>query len=154
MIYTGPIDYYFNYCYGKLPYRSIDFKFETIETENFQPQAPLIIQTNIPIHRITEFKYLQAKNILKHPSCMNIRQHDGDPYYPVPRPENAELYKKYQLLDDSETNDVYFTGRLATTNIIIWTRWWRSHLTLFKKIASQANENCIPMGTKYPSLQT
>jgi UDP-galactopyranose mutase len=114
MIFTGPIDEYFNYCFGKLPYRSLEFEFETYEHPVHQ-DAPVVNypSEDVPHTRCTEFKYLTGQ---EHPKTTVVRERpraDGDPYYPVPRPENAELYKRYKLLAD-ETPEVIFVGRLAT----------------------------------------
>jgi UDP-galactopyranose mutase len=135
MIYTGPIDYFFDYAYGKLPYRSIEFKFETLETEVFQSTGTINYPNEHPYTRVTEFKYLTGQ---KHPKTSVVYEYplaDGDPYYPVPRPENAELYKKYQKLA-AELPDVYFTGRLATYKYYNMDQVVAQSLTLFKKIVS------------------
>ncbi|HLO47817.1 MAG TPA: UDP-galactopyranose mutase [Kamptonema sp.] len=113
MIYTGPVDSYFNYCYGKLPYRSLEFKHATINTPVFQP-APVVNFPNEHLYtRCTEFKYLTGQEHLKTSIVYEYPRAEGDPYYPVPRPENAEIYKKYKALADS-TPGVNFVGRLAT----------------------------------------
>ncbi|CBN54558.1 MULTISPECIES: UDP-galactopyranose mutase [Kamptonema] len=113
MIYTGPVDSYFNYCYGKLPYRSLEFKHVTINTPVFQP-APVVNFPNEHLYtRCTEFKYLTGQEHLKTSIVYEYPRAEGDPYYPVPRPENAEIYKKYKALADS-TPGVQFVGRLAT----------------------------------------
>lgn len=113
MIYTGPVDSYFNYCYGKLPYRSLEFKHVTINTPVFQP-APVVNFPNEHLYtRCTEFKYLTGQEHLKTSIVYEYPRAEGDPYYPVPRPENAEIYKKYKALADS-TPGVNFVGRLAT----------------------------------------
>jgi len=113
MIYTGPVDTFFEYRYGKLPYRSIDFTFETHDTEVFQPGAVVNYPNERAYTRITEFKYLTGQ---RHPKTSVVYEFPcdgGDPYYPVPRPQNAELYRKYKLLADA-TSNVHFVGRLAT----------------------------------------
>jgi UDP-galactopyranose mutase len=133
MIYTGPIDYYFDYCYGKLPYRSIDFKFETFEVEQFQSTGTINYPNEHPYTRVTEFKYLTGQ---KHPKTSVVYEYpkaDGDPYYPVPRPENGELYKKYQALAQ-ETPDTYFTGRLATYKYYNMDQVVAQSLALFNKL--------------------
>ena len=113
VIYTGPVDAYFDYCHGKLPYRSLEFRFETKNVEVFQP-APVVNHPNEhPYTRVTEFKYLTGQ---EHPKTSIVYEYpraEGDPYYPIPRPENAELYKRYKALAD-ETPGVWFIGRLAT----------------------------------------
>jgi UDP-galactopyranose mutase len=113
MIYTGPVDAFFDYCYGKLPYRSLEFKHETHDTEVFQP-APVVNYPNEqPYTRITEFKYLTGQTHKKTGIVYEYPRAEGDPYYPIPRPENSELYLKYKALADLEP-DVHFVGRLAT----------------------------------------
>ena len=133
MIYTGPIDYYFDYCYGKLPYRSIDFKFETHNTELFQPTGTVNYPNEQAYTRITEFKYLTGQQHSKTSVVYEFPKAEGDPYYPVPRPENAELYKKYQLLA-AELKDVFFVGRLATYKYYNMDQVVAQALTLFRKI--------------------
>ena len=142
MIYTGPVDYYFDYCYGKLPYRSIEFQFQTIETEIFQPTGTINYPNEHPYTRVTEFKYLTGQRHPKTSVVYEFPKDEGDPYYPVPRPENAELYKKYQSLA-AELKDVYFTGRLATYKYYNMDQVVAQSLTLFKKIMSQQNESHV-----------
>jgi UDP-galactopyranose mutase len=113
VIYTGPIDEYFDYCYGPLPYRSLLFKHETYHMEWFQPY-PVINYPNEHLYtRITEFKYLTGQNHPKTSIVYEYPMEEGDPYYPIPRRENTELYHKYKLLADA-TPGTYFVGRLAT----------------------------------------
>jgi UDP-galactopyranose mutase len=113
MIYTGPVDAFFDYRYGKLPYRSLEFKHETHDTEQFQA-APVVNYPNEqPFTRITEFKYLTGQEHKKTSIVYEYPQATGDPYYPIPRKENADLYAKYKTLADARP-DVHFVGRLAT----------------------------------------
>ena len=113
LIYTGAIDEFFDFRFGRLPYRSLDFAFETLDTEVAQP-APVINHPNEHAYtRVTEFKYLTGQ---RHPKTTLVYEYpkaEGDPYYPVPRPENAALYKRYKALADA-TPGVTFVGRLAT----------------------------------------
>jgi len=114
LIFTGPVDEYFGYRYGKLPYRSLRFDFRTVNQEWVQPVAVVNYPNEHLYTRVTEFKHLTGQ---EHPTKSTLvyefPQAEGDPYYPVPRPENAELYKKYQALAEA-TPDVLFVGRLAT----------------------------------------
>lgn len=113
MIYTGPIDLFFDYCYGKLPYRSLKFKHETINKSVHQP-APVVNYPNEHLYtRVTEFKYLTGQEHNKTSIVYEYPRAEGDPYYPIPRTENAELYKQYKALADA-TPEVHFVGRLAT----------------------------------------
>ncbi|HEV8079584.1 MAG TPA: UDP-galactopyranose mutase [Chitinophagaceae bacterium] len=142
MIYTGPIDSYFNYCYGKLPYRSLEFKFETVEVENFQQTGTVNYPNEHPYTRITDFKYLTGQ---KHPKTTIVYEYpqaEGDPYYPVPRPENAEIYKKYQQLTLGMTN-TYFVGRLATYKYYNMDQVVAQSLTLFKKLMQRQPETHV-----------
>jgi UDP-galactopyranose mutase len=135
MIYTGPIDYYFDYCYGKLPYRSIEFQFQTMETPCYQPTGTVNYPNEHPYTRVTEFKYLTGQKHDKTTVVYEFPKEEGDPYYPVPRPENAELYKKYQLLANTLPN-VYFTGRLATYKYYNMDQVVAQSLALYKRISS------------------
>jgi UDP-galactopyranose mutase len=133
LIYTGPIDSYFNYCYGKLPYRSLDFKFETHDKDFVQPTGTVNYPNTQAYTRITEFKYLTGQRHSKTSIVYEFPKADGDPYYPIPRPENNKMYKKYQLLAATLTN-VYFTGRLGTYKYYNMDQVVAQSLTLFKKI--------------------
>ncbi|MDX2230917.1 MAG: UDP-galactopyranose mutase [Leptolyngbyaceae cyanobacterium bins.349] len=113
MIYTGPVDGFFDYCYGKLPYRSLEFKHETLNEKVHQPQAVINYPNEHLYTRVTEFKYLTGQDHPKTSIVYEYPQAEGDPYYPVPRPENAELYKQYKALAEATPN-VHFVGRLAT----------------------------------------
>ena len=136
LIFTGPVDEYFDYCYGKLPYRSLEFKFETIDAETFQPTGTVNYPNEQLYTRITDFKYLTGQKHSKTAIVYEFPKAEGDPYYPVPRPENAELYKKYQKLADSMTN-TFFVGRLATYKYYNMDQVVAQALTCFKKIMKQ-----------------
>jgi len=112
-VYTGPIDAYFGYCYGHLPYRSLRFEHEHLpDTERFQETGTINYPNDHAYTRITEFKHLTGQ---VHPGTSIVREYpqaDGDPYYPVPREENEALFKRYEELAKAE-RDVTFVGRLA-----------------------------------------
>jgi UDP-galactopyranose mutase len=135
LIYTGPIDEFFDYCYGKLPYRSLDFLFQSLHTPIFQPTAVVNYPNEYEYTRITEFKYLTGQ---EHPMTSVVYEYpraEGDPYYPVPRPENAELYKQYKMLAEA-TPHVHFVGRLGTYKYYNMDQVVAQALTLFKRIAA------------------
>ncbi|HEY9489458.1 MAG TPA: UDP-galactopyranose mutase [Chryseosolibacter sp.] len=142
MIYSGPIDSYFNYCYGRLPYRSIEFRFETHDTEFFQSTGTINFPNEHPYTRITEFKYLTGQKHHKTSIVYEYPQAEGDPYYPIPRPENAEIYKKYQGLANAMTN-TYFTGRLATYKYYNMDQVVAQSLSLFEKITQFHSEKRV-----------
>jgi UDP-galactopyranose mutase len=139
LIFTGPVDEYFNYCYGKLPYRSLEFKFETIDKEVFQPTGTVNYPNEQLYTRITDFKYLTGQVHQKTAVVYEFPKAEGDPYYPVPRPENAELYKKYQQLASTMKN-TYFVGRLATYKYYNMDQVVAQALTTFKKIIQGQEE--------------
>lgn len=151
MIYTGPIDYYFDYCYGRLPYRSLEFKFETVNQEKFQATGTVNYPNEQAYTRITDFKYLTGQVHPKTSIVYEFPKADGDPYYPVPRPENGALYKKYQQLALSTPN-TYFSGRLATYKYYNMDQVIAQSLTLFKKIM-QTEPHSYVNGEKIQQLQ-
>jgi UDP-galactopyranose mutase len=113
LVYTGSIDEYFDCCFGKLPYRSLRFEHEHLpDTHRFQQVGTVNYPNDYKFTRITEFKHLTGQ---VHPRTSIVREYpeaEGDPYYPVPRPENQELYQRYNSLAGLE-RDVFFVGRLA-----------------------------------------
>jgi UDP-galactopyranose mutase len=142
MVYTGPVDEFFDLRYGKLPYRSLEFKHETHNTPVFQ-QAPVVNYPNEQLYtRITEFKYLTGQEHSKTSIVYEFPRAEGDPYYPVPRPENAELYKKYKALADT-TSGVYFVGRLATYKYYNMDQVVAQALTVYNSIKSNQKSASI-----------
>jgi UDP-galactopyranose mutase len=113
LVYTGPVDEFFRYRFGKLPYRSLQFKHESKDCEVFQT-APVVNYPNGQAYtRITEFKYLTGQQHSKTSIVYEFPCSEGDPYYPVPTKQNADLYARYKELADT-TPGVHFVGRLAT----------------------------------------
>lgn len=113
-IYTGPIDEYFGHRFGALPYRSLAFRHETLDQRRFQPVAVVNYpDETVPYTRITEYKHLTGQVHRQTSISYEFPQADGDPYYPIPRPENEALYKRYVELADAHPK-VSFVGRLAT----------------------------------------
>jgi UDP-galactopyranose mutase len=133
MVYTGPVDAYFDYRYGKLPYRSLEFRHETHDADVHQA-APVINYPNEqPYTRVTEFKYLTGQVHQKTGIVYEYPRAEGDPYYPIPRKENAELYGKYKALADLMP-DVHFVGRLATYKYYNMDQIVAQALTVYGKI--------------------
>jgi UDP-galactopyranose mutase len=133
MIYSGPIDEFFDYRYGKLPYRSLEFRFETHDVERAQPVAVVNYPNEYLYTRVTEFKHLTGQ---VHPKTTLVYEYpraEGDPYYPVPKPENAELYKRYQALAGA-TASVHFVGRLATYKYYNMDQVTAQALAVFNRI--------------------
>jgi UDP-galactopyranose mutase len=133
MIYTGPVDEFFQFRFGKLPYRSLEFQFVTYERPVYQ-DAPVVNYPNEnPYTRCTEFKYLTGQ---EHPKTSVVYEYpraEGDPYYPVPRPENAAMYREYEALARLTTG-VHFCGRLATYKYYNMDQVVAQSLTLYKRL--------------------
>lgn len=118
MIYTGPIDAYFGYKYGKLPYRSLSFtSHHFTDRDSYQQVAQVNYPNNYDFTRITEYKKITGQKI---PGTTIMTEEAGpylssknDPYYPIPRKENNELYTKYKLEADKIKETTLFVGRLA-----------------------------------------
>lgn len=113
IVYTGPIDAFYDYKFGHLPYRSLRFEHEHLkDTKQYQSVGTVNYPNDFDFTRITEFKHLTGQ---KHPLTSIVREYptsEGDPYYPIPRDENEKLFKQYQALANAEEN-VTFVGRLA-----------------------------------------
>jgi UDP-galactopyranose mutase len=114
IVYTGPIDEYFDFRFGKLPYRSLKFDHRTLQEERHQEVAVVNYpDPDVPYTRISEYKHLTGQEAPVTTITYEYPSAEGDPYYPIPRPENQALFKRYEALAD-ETGDVTFVGRLAT----------------------------------------
>ncbi len=134
LIFCGPIDEYFDYRFGKLPYRSLKFVHETLDREWLQPVAVVNYpDEKVPYTRITEYKHLTGQQHAKTSITYEFPSAEGDPYYPIPRAENAELYKRYQALADA-TPGVTFLGRLGTYKYYNMDQVIGQALALYKRI--------------------
>ena len=144
MIYTGPVDTYFDYCYGKLPYRSLEFKHVTHDTNIYQ-SAPVVNYPNDQLYtRVTEFKYLTGQAHAKTSIVYEFPKAEGDAYYPVPRRENADLYAKYKALADA-TLDVHFVGRLATYKYYNMDQIVAQALTVYARMINASRRDAIAL---------
>ncbi|MBD2753073.1 UDP-galactopyranose mutase [Spirosoma validum] len=133
LIYTGPVDEYFDFCYGKLPYRSLRFDHQTLDVNDYQPVSVVNYPNDHAYTRITEYKKLTGQEHPKTSLTFEYPQDEGDPYYPVPRPENAALYRQYKQLAD-EQEGVHFVGRLGTYRYYNMDQVVAQALTLYKKL--------------------
>lgn len=114
LVFTGPIDEYFGFQFGQLPYRSLRFEHRTIGATRFQDTATVNYPDEaVPYTRITEYKHLTGQTADVTSITYEYPTSDGDPYYPIPREANQRLFKQYEALGDAEPN-VTFVGRLAT----------------------------------------
>jgi UDP-galactopyranose mutase len=134
VVYTGPIDEFFDYRFGPLPYRSLRFEHQTHDTELFQPAAVVNYPNDHDYTRITEFKHLTGQKHEKTSIVYEYPTDEGEPYYPIPRPENAALYERYRALA-SATAGVYFCGRLANYRYFNMDQVVAQALHMYRNIA-------------------
>lgn len=133
LIYTGPIDSFFEFKYGKLPYRSLNFEFQTLDVEKYQTTGTVNYPLNNLYTRISEFKHLTGQKHDKTTIVFEYSSAEGDPYYPIPRRENQELYDRYKKLA-AEVPNVYFSGRLASYKYYNMDQVVAQSLALAKKL--------------------
>ena len=142
IIYTGPVDEYFDYRFGKLPYRSLHFRHETLDKANHLPVAVVNFPNEHDYTRITEFKQLTGQQHHKTSIVYEYPQAEGDPYYPIPNPECSALYQRYKDLADA-TRGVHFVGRLATYKYYNMDQVVAQALVTFDKIRERLNEKIV-----------
>ena len=137
IIYTGPIDRFFDYQFGHLGWRTLDFEFEIVETDDFQGTSVMnYADSDVPFTRIHEFKHLHpereySSNVTNIAREFSRRAEVSDePYYPVSTPNDREMLAKYRSLAHLEPN-VLFGGRLGTYKYLDMHMAIASALTLF-----------------------
>ncbi|WP_109487558.1 UDP-galactopyranose mutase [Occallatibacter savannae] len=136
VIFTGPVDEYFDYCYGRLPYRSLHFEHQTHDRQLYQSAAVINYPNEHAYTRVTEFKYLTGQEHPKTSIVFEYPRSEGDPYYPIPKAENAQLYARYKELADT-LDDVHFTGRLGTYKYYNMDQVVAQSLSLFEKLKAK-----------------
>jgi UDP-galactopyranose mutase len=146
-IFTGPVDEFFDYRFGPLPYRSLEFKHETYDMEWHQPIAVVNYPNDHAYTRVTEFKYLTGQTSPRTSVVFEFPRAEGDPYYPIPRPENAALYTKYKELAERQDN-VHFVGRLATYRYYNMDQVVAQALVTYRKILESESVLRSPEGTR------
>jgi UDP-galactopyranose mutase len=136
IIYTGTLDEFFDYRWGVLPYRSVRFHHETLDQEFLLSVAQVNYPNDYAYTRVTEFKHLTGQI---HPRTSVVYEYpcaEGEPYYPIPRPESAAAWKKYRALADL-TPHVHFIGRLASYRYYNMDQVVGQALTLYAKLAGR-----------------
>jgi UDP-galactopyranose mutase len=140
LVYTGPIDAYFDHRFGRLPYRSLRFEFETLAMDRYQPTGTVNYpEEAIPFTRISEFRHLTGQD---HQATTIVREFpmaEGEPYYPIPRPENRALYERYLTLA-AATPGVVFVGRLGTYKYYNMDQVVGQALATFRRMAERLEE--------------
>ncbi|MBB5716314.1 UDP-galactopyranose mutase [Sphingomonas aerophila] len=143
MVYTGPIDEYFGHRYGKLPYRSLRFEHRTLQTEWHQAVAVVNYPDEaVPYTRVTEYKHLTGQDSQVTSVTFEYPASEGDPYYPIPRPENQALFKRYEALSLAEP-DVIFVGRLATYRYYNMDQVVGQALATYRRLKAREEESVL-----------
>ncbi|MEO7117276.1 MAG: UDP-galactopyranose mutase [Caldimonas sp.] len=153
MVYSGPIDAFFNYRHGRLPYRSLDFEHVNLAQEQFQPVGTVNYPNDYDYTRVSEFKHLTGQRHATTSVVYEYPRADGDPYYPIPRPENADLYRKYER-DAQALDRVTFVGRLATYRYYNMDQVVGQALAAFKRLTVllEAERAGAPARTDSPTM--
>ena len=145
IVYSGPVDEFFDYRFGKLPYRSLEFRHETHDCSVYQ-RGPVV---NYPCEhaytRVTEFKYLTGQSHSKTSIVYEFPRAEGDAYYPIPRPENHQRYKQYQALA-ATTSGVHFVGRLGTYKYYNMDQVVAQALTLASRLVGVKRKELVRRG--------
>jgi UDP-galactopyranose mutase len=140
VVYTGPIDKYFDYRFGALPYRSLEFELRNEPTPDggyLQPATSINEPSeDVPYTRTTEFRWMTGQR--HHDSstvAVEYPRSEGDPYYPIPRDDTRALYRQYEALGD-ELPDVTFVGRLARYQYLNMDQVVGQALSTFNKLSA------------------
>lgn len=150
-VYSGPIDEYFDFCHGRLEYRSLKFEHRVYDRPLDQPFVQPCVQINYPNDfnhtRTVEFKHVTGQ---RHPRTVvsyETPTSTGEPFYPVPRPENQVMYRKYAERAKLETSRhrVYFCGRLATYRYLNTDEVILSALKCFEQLSRDAQVRTRPI---------
>ena len=150
LIFTGMIDEFFNYCYGKLPYRSIVYMNETVDQIHFQENASIIYPNDYHFTEITEYKYItgqHARNTtiqFAFPTDYNPKYDETNiPYYPIITEENRELFRKYEKLTE-KFPQITFMGRLCNYKHLNMDEAVQNvHDVLFRQLKHEIDEEYI-----------
>jgi len=140
LIYTGPIDEFFDYKYGKLKYRSLRFVYERYDVEYYQQWGQINYPNEYEFTRIVEIKHVTGQKIPKTTIVKEYPCDEGDPYYPFPNPVQHSLYAKYKE-EANKLDNVYFIGRLAEYRYLNMDQVIKNALQLFKKILNDEQKS-------------
>jgi UDP-galactopyranose mutase len=134
LFFTGPIDQYFENKYGKLQYRSLQFEYETYQTEYFQKSTQINYPNDNDYTRITEPKHATGQKNAKTTIIKEYATWDGEPFYPIPNKQNQAIFEQYQKDTGMlEKEGVHFVGRLANYKYFNMDQAFENALELFKK---------------------
>ena len=140
MIYTGPIDAFFDYRYGKLPYRSLEFQHVTRRRSSSSRWARSTIPNDYALHARHEFKHLTGQVTRTLRSSTSTRAQTG-PLLPGPAARERRAVQRYEADAEAQTR-VTFVGRLATYRTTTWTRWSARRLRCSSVCETRRSVNC------------
>jgi len=140
LVFTGPIDEYFDFRYGKLPYRSVKFRHETLDQEFLLPTGTITYPQTEEYTRVSEYKHMTGQVHPKTTVTYEYPSAAGDPCYPIPTADNAALFKQYERLA-ANTPNVWFVGRLATYRYYSMDQVTAQALATFRRI-----QDAVPIG--------
>jgi UDP-galactopyranose mutase len=139
LVYTGPIDAFFDYEYGALPYRSLEWELRnepSVNGELVQPAASINFpKEDVPWTRITEFRHLTGQAHDSSTLAVEFPRSEGDPYYPIPNDDSRALYKRYEARA-AQLPDVTFVGRLARYQYLNMDQVVAQALATFEKLVA------------------
>jgi UDP-galactopyranose mutase len=148
VVYTGPIDRYFDYRFGPLPYRSLEFELRTEETPDgglVQPAATVNQPSaDVPYTRVTEYRHLTGQRHTHSTMAVEYPRSEGDPYYPIPNDETRTLYHRYEALAREIADDVTFVGRLARYQYLNMDQVVAQALSTFQKMVEEGRVSAAP----------
>ncbi len=142
VIFTGPVDEYFDHRFGRLPYRSLDFRHEIRDAADGQPYATINCPNDHAHTRMTDFKWITGQQHHKTNIVYEYSKSDGDPYYPIPSPATNALYARYKDLADN-TRGVHFVGRLGTYKYYNMDQVVGQALATFDKLNNSRAERIV-----------
>lgn len=138
MIYTGPVDEFFGFIHGELPYRSLHFQFMHTESERYQAVGTVNYPNDYAFTRITEFKHLTGQRVYGSTVVEEYPQAyvrgENIPYYPIPKEEYRAVYRQYEVEMEKLTGRVLFAGRLADYQYYNMDQAVARALSLFEKV--------------------
>jgi UDP-galactopyranose mutase len=142
LVYTGPIDGFYGHRFGALPYRSLRFEYVTVETPGgafFQPVTQVNFPQDRDYMRISEYRHLTGERREVSTIAYEYPADEGPPFYPVPRPENRVLYRRYEELAERDPG-VTFVGRLARYQYLNMDQVTGQALATFERIRNRIAE--------------
>lgn len=134
-IYTGPPDVFFNNKFGKLGWRSLDFKFKNYRKNKVQECVQVNYPNNFNFTRKVEIKHVTKQKSNYTNICTEFPKSKGDPYYPINNKKNVKIFKNYKrLINKYEKKNIFFEGRLAQYKYLNMDEVIERALLLFYKL--------------------